>query len=276
MNALGAAALVEALAGRTERAAALAQLAADRADGTLSVDHPGSLFWRTALAVIARLRDDLDEADDRAGEALELAIQWRRWPFVALLLGEQGMIDLARGEPTAALARLRDRALFPMPPAGPMVEGRLRSIEASGPAWPSATTSCPPSIPAWPVAVGSWPRQPFQRSSRRAGSIAPASTSRSGRQVPLRSARSSTSSARRSSSSQRATLRRRAHGLQHCCTGRTATAVIRPYLDVGEPVIALLETVAREHPSRHVDEVLGQGAPGADTPDGLRRPPEQP
>ena len=39
------------------------------------------------------------------------------------------MIDLARGDPEAAVARLRERSRYPMPAAGPVIEGRLRSVE---------------------------------------------------------------------------------------------------------------------------------------------------
>jgi ATP/maltotriose-dependent transcriptional regulator MalT len=255
---LGAAALIEALAGHTERAAALARLAADRAAGSLSVDHPGSLFWRASLAVVARLRDDLDEADDLAQVALDLAVQWRRWPFVAFLVAEQGMIDLARGEPRAALARLRDRARFPIPPAGPMVEGRLTSIELRagvalgdgddllsgldpeliGASWELAAAAVSAAIASGQVDTARKHLEGWPPSAAPLGDIEHelciALVELAEGAVPE--------------------ARARAAALLH----RTdRDRVVRPYVDAGASVIALLETVEREHPSRHLDEVLG-------------------
>ena len=232
----------------------------------MSVNHSASLFWHAALGVVARLRDDLDEADERAREALELAIQWRRWPLVGFLLGEQGLIELARGEPAAALARLRDRGRFPLPPLGPMVEGRIRSVEVR------AASALGEGDDIWSTLdPGLLERSWELTAAAIAAALRAGQIDRARKHVdgwpplasPLGEIEHELSTA----------LVELAEGSVAAACGRAAVlldrtdrdGVIRPYLDAGEPVIGLLEVVARERPSRHLDEILGR-ARQAQTP----------
>lgn len=257
VNEVGLVALLEALAGRLEPAVLAATRAESLGAGTLADDHPGLLFGRAAMVVVARLRDDLDEAAARAEDVLAMALRWRRWPWATFVLAERAMIELARGRPDAALTQLRRRAQLGMPPAGPMVEGRLRSVElraggalddvsdvfsvvepgAIGASWELAAAAVNAALATgrvdqarkyldvWPSAAA-----PFGDIERELATA-------------LVEHAEGTSAA--------------AHARIVVLLARTERdGLLGPYLDGGEPVVALLESVASGHPRGHLHVIL--------------------
>lgn len=146
-----------------------------------------------------------------------------------------------------------------MPPAGPMVEGRLRSVELRAALAFGEGEGALTSLDPDPV-DGSWELA----AARISAALATGQVDRARKHLegwppgaaPLGDIEHELSAA----------LVELAEGSVAAACARAAMlldrtdrdGVIRPYLDAGEPVIALLDAVARERPSRHLDEIVGR------------------
>ena len=257
VHGLGTISLVDALAGRAASAVAAGRMAERVSNENLKRTHDADVFWRAGLAVAARMRNNLDEANARAGETFALARRWQRWPWAALMLGELALIELARGNPDEALSRLRRGIQLAMPPPPPMVDGRFKAIELRAHA-------------AQGLKPGVWPdrdRRVMERSWELAGA-AVATALAEGRvqqarkflQVwPWRSAplgeleRGLATALVEAAEGSETQARSR---ISQLAVFTAPDGVIQPFLDGGEPMLALLEDVAKDTPSPHLDLIL--------------------
>jgi LuxR family maltose regulon positive regulatory protein len=130
VHALGTRGLIDALSGRLIGAESAARRAIELGHQHLAAHHPALITPFLALALVARARNQLAEAEQLAGATCDDAERFRRWPWVGLLRAEQAQLLSDHGRPERAIEVVRAFAQTSAPPPSPLVASRLGAAEA--------------------------------------------------------------------------------------------------------------------------------------------------